>query len=105
MIQTQCVPNRTKTFLDIGSTDFQDVLVQGSTIFQKITEPPKNSRRLQGNMKQVPYCGPTNIRLHRTKYGRPGFVRPRRSIYIRQIRSSRLDARTFTTGSINHQVL
>jgi len=82
MIQTQCVPNRSKTFQDIGSTIFQDVLVQGSTIFQMIKKQPRNSGRLQGNMKQVQSWGPPNTRLHRIKFGRPEFVHPRRSIYI-----------------------
>jgi hypothetical protein len=36
--------------------------------------PPQNASRQKADMQQVPYWGPTNIRRHRTKLSRPGFV-------------------------------
>jgi len=43
-------------------------LEQGCTDFTKIEEPPRNSRHKKGDMKQVPCCGPTNIRRLHTKF-------------------------------------
>ena len=37
--------------------------------FLRVYEPPQNSGRQKGSMKQVPRWGPTNIRCHRTKLG------------------------------------
>jgi hypothetical protein len=44
--------------------------------FPKISEAPKNSRHQKGEMKQVPYTGPSNIRHHRTKFSRYGDLEP-----------------------------
>jgi hypothetical protein len=30
-----------------------------------------------GDMKQVPFCGPTNTRRHFTKFGQHGYLAPR----------------------------
>jgi hypothetical protein len=40
---------------------------QKSTNFPKILEPPPNSTRQKGDMKEVPYWGPTNVKHHCTK--------------------------------------
>jgi hypothetical protein len=37
-------------------------------MFPKICEPPQNSRRQNGDVKQVPYLGYTNTRRSRTKF-------------------------------------
>jgi hypothetical protein len=50
----------------------------GAHKFPKIYKPPKNSRHLKGDIKQIPYWGPTNIRHHHKKCscsGHLGFVR------------------------------
>jgi hypothetical protein len=45
---------------------------QGSTKFPKIWEPPQNSRRHKGDMKQDPYWVTTRIRHHRNKFSIQG---------------------------------
>ena len=45
---------------------------RGAQIFQKPRSHFKNSRRQKGDVQQVPYWGPTNIRRHRTKPSRHG---------------------------------
>ena len=40
-------------------------------IFEKVYEPPQNSRRQKGDIKQVLYWWPTNIWHHRSKFSRP----------------------------------
>jgi hypothetical protein len=47
---------------------YVNTVMQGCTNFPKILEASQNSRRQTGDMKQVPYWGPTNIRCHRTKF-------------------------------------
>jgi len=54
---------------------------QVQTLFLKIWELPQNFRCHKGDMKQVTYWGPTNIRHHHTRFSnRPtshrGFVYP-----------------------------
>jgi hypothetical protein len=47
-------------------------LDQGCTNFPKMQQPIQNSRGQKGDMKRVPYSGPTNIRFHCTNSRRQG---------------------------------
>jgi hypothetical protein len=55
---------------------------RGEQIFPpNIWKPPQISKRPKGDTQPVPYCGPTHIMRHRTKFAatatwRPGFVHP-----------------------------
>jgi len=40
-------------------------------------EPPPDPRCHKGDMQQVPYSGPTNIKSQCTKFGHPGDPAPR----------------------------
>ena len=53
-----------------------DALVQKSKYFPKIWELPQNFSLLHCDLKQFPYCGPTNIRRHRTKFSHQGDLAP-----------------------------
>jgi len=44
--------------------------------FYKNFGSSQNSRRRKGDMTQVPYCAPTNMRRHSTKFTRPGDLVP-----------------------------
>ena len=52
-------------------------LHQGCTNFQKIWEQPENSVHQKGDMRQVPYKGPTNIRHHHKKFSHSGDLAPK----------------------------
>jgi hypothetical protein len=45
---------------------------QRRTNFPQIQEPPQNPMRQKADMKQIPHCGPINIRRHRKKFIRHG---------------------------------
>ena len=45
-------------------------LIDGWTRITKIWEKPQNPRRQKGDMKHVPYRGPTNVRRHRKPFSR-----------------------------------
>jgi len=49
----------------------------GAFVFRNIQEKPRNSRPQKGDMQQIPYWGPTNIRRYCTKMYYPGRFGPR----------------------------
>lgn len=53
---------------------FTKHIKQRCTDFPKIEETPQNSRGQNGNTKQVPQRGSTNIWCHRTKFNRHGVL-------------------------------
>lgn len=55
--------------------------------FPKVWGPPENSGHQKGDMKQVLYRGPTNVRLHRRQISYPDSLTP--GIYAPMMRSIR----------------
>jgi hypothetical protein len=61
--------------LSLGTKRLQhttDHVFQEYTEFSQMLEPPENSMRQKGDTEKVFNWGPTNIRQHGTKFGRPG---------------------------------
>ena len=50
--------------------------VSGTQTSKKILGPLQKPRYHKGDTKQVPYCGPTNIRHYHTKFSQPWTVHP-----------------------------
>ena len=49
---------------------------QGYTSFNRIQKPPQTTRHQKPDIKQIPYCGPSNIWRHRTKFSHSGHLTP-----------------------------
>jgi hypothetical protein len=54
-----------------------NTLIQECTNFLKFQEPTQSTSRQKGDMKEVPYCGSTNIRHQCTKFCCLGDLAPR----------------------------
>jgi len=52
---------------ETSATSYQ-AMPRAHKFSKKISKSRQNSRWQKGDMKQVPYCGPTNIRHHSTKF-------------------------------------
>jgi len=49
---------------------------QGYTSFNRIQEPPRTTRHQKPDKKQIPFCGPSYIWHHRTKFSPSGHLTP-----------------------------
>lgn len=81
-LKTQAPSSTRQHFTEIRIVTTQNTspkafhIPQECTNFTVIKKPPQNSRRHNSNTKQVPCRRPTNIKQHRTKFGRHGDLAP-----------------------------